>query len=291
MRQDDSVANLLEGAVAEPTKKAIRVERTVVWKGQINGHAGKVVEERIEQVTGYPQDQFSDWVVTKHVQGSRHELHYDHHPIYPPVATITVFLNDLDEDEEEDDGEGGSGGEIVYPNPVEGSPVMIAPRRGLAVVHHNTDFDGNVDYAAVYGEMTLRREGKVKYVAKKYVYAQPLPPSKRLLLPLLAAPTGGKLPRWVIYVHDWCLSNFGLEQGTEYFDKFCTMFPVVVLLLIGAVLQRIFQSKLSSLEHPNASSSSVSSGGGGGGGVAGAGAKNKKSNGGKKKSKKNKKLE
>lgn len=272
---DDSVPNLLENAVAEPSKKSINIERTVVWKGQINSHLGKMVEERIEQVTGYPQDQFSDWIVTKHVEGSRHELHYDQHPIYPPVATITVFLNNLD-----DSIEGGAGGEIVYPNPVEGSPVMIAPRRGLAVVHHNTDYEGNVDYAAVYGEMTLRQQGQVKYIAKKYVYAQPLPPSKRLLLPLLASPTGGKLPRWVVYVHDWCLSTFGLERGTEYFDKLCTMFPVVVLFFIGAILQKIFQSKLSSLEHPPSSNSGVD-----------AGTKNKKSNGGKKKSKKNKKLE
>eukprot|EP00551_Chaetoceros_affinis_P012011 CAMPEP_0203682094 /NCGR_PEP_ID=MMETSP0090-20130426/44691_1 /ASSEMBLY_ACC=CAM_ASM_001088 /TAXON_ID=426623 /ORGANISM="Chaetoceros affinis, Strain CCMP159" /LENGTH=594 /DNA_ID=CAMNT_0050550867 /DNA_START=241 /DNA_END=2025 /DNA_ORIENTATION=+ len=296
---DGPLPNLLEYEVAEPSgSKSINIERTVVWKGQINSHAGKQVEERIEQVTGYPQDQFSDWIVTRHTVGSRHELHYDHHPIYPPVATITVFLNDLDNGEEGEDGENDNendlGGEIVYPNPVEGAPVMIAPHRGLAVVHHNTDYDGNVDYAAVYGEMTLRggkdkhQEMKtVKYIAKKYVYAQPLPPSKRLLLPLLAVLTGGKLPKWVIHVHNLCLSTFGLEKGTEYFDKLCTMFPVFVLFVIGAILQRIFQSKLSSLEHPPNGGSGTSNGSSN----SGEGAKSKKSNGGKKKGKKNKKLE
>ena len=266
---NDSTSNLLENAVSEPSPKAIGIERVMLWKGQINSHLGKQIEERIEQVTGYPQDQFSDWQITKHVKGSRHELHYDHHPVYPPVATITVFLNDFHEGH--DDGD-DVGGEIVYPNPVEGSPIMIAPQLGLAVVHHNTDYEGNVDYAAVYGEMNLRMD-EVKYIARKYVYATPLPPSKRLLLPLFAFLTGGKLPKWIISVHDLFLFHFGVEQGTFYFDKLCAIYPVLVLSLIGLMIQKFFQSKLSSLENRSNSSNS------------GNATKAKKSNNGKKKKK------
>ena len=270
---NDSISNLLENAVSEPSTKSIDIERVMLWKGQIQSHMGKQVEERIEQVTGYPQDQFSDWQITKHVKGSRHELHYDHHPVYPPVATITVFLNDFH------DGESDSvGGEIVYPNPVEGSPIMIAPQQGLAVVHHNTDYDGNVDYAAVYGEMNLRLD-KVKYIARKYVYAQPLPPSKRLLLPLFAFPTGGKLPRWIIGVHDLFIKHFGVENGTLYFDKLCAIYPVLVLSIIGLMIQKFFQTKLSSLEQRGSSGGSSSNSTSGGGNKA------KKSSNGKKKKK------
>lgn len=126
---------------------------------------------------------------------------------------------------------------------------MISPQQGLAVVHHNTDFDGNVDYAAVYGENLLRVDGTVKYIARKFVYSQPLPPSKRLLLPLLAYPFGGKLPRWVIGVYDLLLVKFGVEQGTVYFDKLCSLYPVFLLFVIGMMIQRLFQHQLSALEN------------------------------------------
>jgi hypothetical protein len=124
---------------------------------------------------------------------------------------------------------------------------MIAPQQGLAVVHHNTNYEGNVDYAAVYGEMNLRTD-EVKYIARKFVYAEPLPPSQRLLLPLLAFPTGGKLPRFVVGVHDLILSKFGLEQGSIYFDKLCAVYPVFILLIIGLIIQQLIMGKLSSLE-------------------------------------------
>jgi hypothetical protein len=260
-------------------QKAINIEQTMLWKGQFNNHLGKQVEERIEQVTGYPKDQFSDWTIMKHVKGSRHELHYDHHPIHPPVATITVFLNNLDGG---DDDEDNIGGEIVYPIPKDVSPVMIEPQMGLAVVHHNTDYEGNVDYTAAYGEMNLRMEGQVKYIARKYVYAQPLPPSKRILLPILAFPYGGKLPKWVIGIHDLLLVKFGLEQGTIYFEKLCTFYPVLVLLIIGTIIQQIIQRQLSSAKTPKVNNNSSN--------------KTKKKSGssssdGKKKGKKNKKAD
>ena len=49
---DDSKSNLLESVVAEPSSKskAIGIETVMLWKGQINSHLGKQIEERIEQV-------------------------------------------------------------------------------------------------------------------------------------------------------------------------------------------------------------------------------------------------
>jgi len=56
---DTGVQNLLENNLGN--SKAIGVEGMTLWKGQTNSHAGKQIEERIEQVTGYPSDHFSDW--------------------------------------------------------------------------------------------------------------------------------------------------------------------------------------------------------------------------------------
>lgn len=232
---DDTISNLLENIVAEKDRKAkaFDVKKVVLWKGQLNGHAGKQIDERIEQVTGYPKDQLSDWQISEYKKGSKYEMHYDFHPIYAPVATITVFLNELSDDD-------ASGGEIVYPKAgKDKNPIMIRPKVGLAVVHHNTDFDGNFDYSALYGEMPLLKD-EVKYIAQKYVYSEPLPPSKRIVLPFLAAAGGGKLPRWVITCHDYLVVKFGLETGTLYFDKLCVLGPLLILIGIASLVGSMF---------------------------------------------------
>lgn len=232
---DDTLSNLLENTVAEKNRKRTmhNIEKAMLWKGQIKGHAGKQIDERIEQVTGYPQDQFSDWQITKMVKGAKHELHYDHHPITTPVATITVFLNDLDV----------AGGEIVFPKGGnDKNPIMITPKKAMAVVHHNTDFEGHFDVTSLYGEKPLLGDD-VKYVARKFVYSEPLPPSKRIVLPILAAPTGGSLPQWVIVLHDYLLVKFGLEQGSAYFDKICFLgpvLPVLLLIVVGGLITSLF---------------------------------------------------
>lgn len=221
---DDTISNLLEHTVAENDRKprAFGIEKIMLWKGQLSGHAGKQINERIEQVTGYPQDQYSEWQISKFEKGSKHEMHYDFHPIYSPVATITVFLNDLESNE--------SGGEIVYPKAgKDKNPIMVKPKLGLAVVHHNTDFDGHFDYHTLYGEKPLYND-EVKYIARKFVYSEPLPPSKRVVLPILAALNisgsgsgGGKLPRWVVTLYNYLVVKFGLENGNMYFDKICVI--------------------------------------------------------------------
>mmetsp|Transcript_763 Transcript_763/g.1221 ORF Transcript_763/g.1221 Transcript_763/m.1221 type:complete len:508 (+) Transcript_763:91-1614(+) len=232
---DDRISNVLENTIADESRKAkaFNVEKVRLWKGQLDGHAGKQIDERIEQVTGYPKDQFSDWHITKFEKGSKHEMHYDFHPLNSPVATITVFLNELGGDK--------SGGEIVYPKGAN-QAIMVKPKLGLAVVHHNTDFEGNFDYSSLHGERPLETD-EVKYVAKKFVYAAPLPPSKRIVLPLLALASGGKLPRWVITLHDYLLVKFGLESGGLYFDKLCIMAPIFVIFGIASLVSSLFGEK------------------------------------------------
>lgn len=245
---DDATSNLLENIVAEKDHKprAFGVEHLFLWKGQLDGHMGKQMDERIEQVTGYPKDQFSDWQIFKYEKGSKYELHYDYHPIYSPIATITVFLNEVG-------GSGGggtttttTGGEIVYPKAGnDEKPIMIQPKKGLAVVHHNTDFEGHFDFASLHGDLPMDDllVGEAKYVARKYVYATPLPSSKRVVLPILAIVSGGKLPRWVVAVHNRLLDWFGLEKGTLYFDKLCTLLPVLLVLAVAGIIAHVVREK------------------------------------------------
>jgi len=236
---DDGVQNLLESTMG--TKKAVGVEGMMIWKGQTNGHLGKQIEERIEQVTGYPNDHFSDWQITRYANGARHELDYDRHPIHSPVATITVFLNELPTD---NDGSSG-GGEIIYPQVKDIPPIKITPQRGMAVVHHNTDQNGVYDSSALNGHLPMSSTDSVKYVAKKYVYSVPLPTSHRIILPTIAAMNKGKLPRWVRTVHDALLEKFGFETGTMYFEKLCTICPIFILFMLANVIGMVLKRKFS----------------------------------------------
>ena len=231
---DDTSTSILEHITAQRdgSVKAVGIERAVLWKGQLHSHSGKQIEERIDQVTGYPAEHFSDWHVDKFVEGSFYGPHYDVLPTQIPIASITVFLNDVSDEE---------GGEIVYPNVSDGTPVMIQPTRGLAVVHHNTDDKYQFDPATLHAELEFT--GDIKYVARKYIYALPQLPARRIVLPLIAMVSGGTLPDAVLQLHDAMLVKFGLEQGPAYFDKLMVMLPVGLLFLIATVVSSVVKGK------------------------------------------------
>ena len=237
---DDTSTSILEHVAAQRdgSVKAVGIDRAVLWRGQLHSHAGKQIEDRIDQITGYPAEHFSDWHVDRFSarDGSFYGPHYDVLPTTVPIASMTVFLNDVPEQQ---------GGEFVYPNASDGTPVMIRPTRGLAVVHHNTDDQYQFDPATLHAELELLAGGEVeyKYVARKYIYALPLSPARRVALPLIAAVAGGTLPDAVLRLHDAMLDQFGPEQGPAYFDKLMTMGPVGLLLGIAAVVSFIVQGK------------------------------------------------
>ena len=69
--------------------------KIVLWKGALQSYAGKQVEERMEQVTGFPASHYSDFVVHSLQKNSLWKPHYDvlvNGQV--PMATITVFLTD-----------------------------------------------------------------------------------------------------------------------------------------------------------------------------------------------------
>ena len=228
--------NTMASTDANGKPSAVNVDRVTLWKGGIAGKVIKDVDERISQVTGFPPNHYSDFQVNKHVKGSAHLPHFDLNEANGIMATITVFLNDVED---------GEGGELVYPNPQDGgSPVMVRPRKGLAVVHHNTDENYVFDKSTVNEELVVTGSSTVKYVAKKFVYLNPQNNAMRVVLPLIALPFGGKLPGIFSTLYIALIDKFGVETGGTYFRKIVTMLPVLLLLGIASVVSDAVQKKL-----------------------------------------------
>jgi len=249
----------------------VNVDRVTLWQGLLMTHAAKQVEERMEQVTSFPAAHYSDFVVDRLARNGTSMIHPHYDMFYLdveeedayttpgldqraiPVASMTIFLSDAM----------GGGGEIVYPSVSDGEksktttsnnnkkknalPIHIQPRKGMAVIHHNTDERGQVDASAMRGLLPLiagsdddNDDDEYFYVAHKYIFMEPVPTARRVVLPALAAPTRGRLPNWIIQVHDLLLQQFGQEQGSTYFDKLCIGGPVLILaLLVQFIVDRV----------------------------------------------------
>ncbi len=239
-RVDDTtgINNYLDNTMASTIGKpsAVNVDRVTLWKGGIAGKVIKDVDERISQVTGFPPEHFSDFQMNKHVKGSAHLPHFDLNEANGVMATITLFLNDVED---------GDGGELFYPKPLDGGkPVMVRPRKGLAVVHHNTDENYVFDESTVNEELVVTGSSTVKYVAKKYVYLNPQPNAMRIVLPMIALPFGGKLPGIFSTLYIALIDKFGLQTGVTYFQKIVTMLPMLLLIGIASLVSDAVQKKL-----------------------------------------------
>lgn len=215
------------------------VSRVVLWQGLWQSQAAKAVEERIEQVTGFPSTHYSDWIVDRYEAGAYVRPHVDNILAADgtaPIAVLTVFLND----------DGGDAA-IVYPsvptNAAAQKPLKIRPQQGLAVVHHVTDDHHRIDTNAVTGVLPASTEhGDAYYLARKYIYATPVSTARRLVLPALSlvAAGGGNLPSLVVRLHVAMLEQFGVPQGNANFDRVCIFFPLLlVLLLVQYVVNRL----------------------------------------------------
>ena len=241
-RVDDSngINNYLENTMASEKigeAWAVGVDRVTLWKGGVAGKLVKDVDERMSQVTGFPAEHFSDFQINKYKSGSHHKPHFDVNPANGIMASITVFLNDVSEEQ---------GGEIVFLKPGDGAePVIIRPRKGLAVVHHNTDDKYNFDKTTLHQELPLTGDGSsIKFIAKKFVYLNAQPQAVRIVLPLIAMPFGGKLPRIFITLQNILIEKYGLETADVYFQKLVTMIPVGLLLLIASIVSSLVQKGL-----------------------------------------------
>ena len=200
------------------------VESVMLWQGKLATPTQKAVEERIEQVTGFSADHFSDFVVDKLEEGAYWKPHFDKHPYAfysTPIATIIVFLTQPSDSS-------NTGGSIVYPGSHK-KPIQIAAQKGLAIVHHNMDDKDQLDMSTLHAMLPVPK-GETLYVARKYVFEQPISTSRKTALPAFAFLFGGKLPKVIVTAHDMFIDNFGVEDGSLYFDKACVFFPLLLIL-------------------------------------------------------------
>lgn len=229
-------------------EKMVGMDRVMLWQGMLQGPERKAIEERIEQVTGFPANHFSEWIVDRISPGGYWQPQYDTLPGgYVPMASITVFLNDLSSS--------GSpvGGELVFPKVRRHDPVKIQPVPGMAVVHHNTNEKHQFETHALHALLPLSQSSSEPlYVARKFVLPLPVSTARRIVLPSIALITGGRLPKIVLATHDWFLEQFGVDAGGTYFDKFCIFVPALILLGIAQLVVSQVQAKMAKKSVPAA---------------------------------------
>jgi hypothetical protein len=200
------------------------VQRRVhyAWPGST---FAKAVDERIEQVTGFPAAHFSEWIIDRLEEASTIHPHHDTLPgAVVPHATLTVVLSVPDDDDDV--------GALVYPVTARGDPMQVQPRAGLAVVHHNAlPQRPEWDPHAVHGW----RPGKpgVVYLARRYILPTPVSPLRWWALPLYTAGTHGQIPSLLLQWHAWCVHQFGHAAGNTYWEQSLVALPA--LLLLGIV--------------------------------------------------------
>jgi hypothetical protein len=214
------------------------VDRVTLWQGLVHFPAQKAIEERIEQVTAFPANHFSDFVVDRYQDGSYSQPHFDiMGNRLVPVASITIFLSNA---------QPNSGGEIVFPAVVKSDPMKVIPRKGLAVVHHNTDEHGQFETSSQHAVLPVI--GGPFYVAHKFIYMEPASYARRLVLPAIALPFGRKLPGFVIQLYEYMINQFGPDAGEDYFDKLCMFVPLLLFLLLAQTVVQQVRGKATAKE-------------------------------------------
>jgi len=92
-------ANYLEGTeeVLQAGGK-VDVSRGMFWRGMLKDPTLKAIDERIQQVTGFPPEHLSDFQVNKYVHNGFHSPHYDslQSLYHEQSASILIFLNDVE---------------------------------------------------------------------------------------------------------------------------------------------------------------------------------------------------
>lgn len=223
------VAPIIENDTLQLTQeyeKFVNVQRVMLWDGLLKSPERKSVEDRVEQVTGFPADHYSDFIIDRLEPGSYWQPHYDTiDGSVVPLVTIIVFLSAITK-----------GGEIVYPS-VNGDPIKVKPTKGLAVVHHNTDAQNRFEVNSLHALLPVPLdEVQEYYIARKFILPAPVSRTRRLVLPILAAPYGGKLPQFIPSFYRIMIAKFGQENGDLYFDNVFIISPIIILLLLAQII-------------------------------------------------------
>jgi hypothetical protein len=230
----------------------------------------KAMDERMEQVTGFPAVHFSEWIVDRVGVGSTIQPHYDTLPGgMVPHATITVFLSDWTTTDTSTSTSTTSsplleGGEIVYPRTSGNSyPILIRPVQGLAIVHHNTNEQHELETNSLHAMLPITRKTTTTttttttdggddtppqylYIARKYILPTPISNVRRAALPwyviVFGGSASGTIPYPLVQCHFLLTTQLGNEIGNQYFDHMLIGLPIVLVVLILAVIgQQIHQ--------------------------------------------------
>jgi len=259
---EDRIGTLLDGI--DYSKRILKkkaddndndnIQTVYLWKGNVlRGHMGKEIDDRIEHSTGFTKEFMSDFHIYKYTNNNKGSsssssssssknanLHHDllENTNNIQLATITIFLNDDYYDDNEN-----VGGEIIYPkaNP----SIKIIPKKGMAVVHHNvlqTDeeessqsmqFDAN----SIHGDVVYTGQNE-KWIAKSYFYKNTVSSTKHIILPILALPFGGKLPKYFYIFYDFILENTSgdIDYTTTIFEySIMGMIGLSILCFVGII--------------------------------------------------------
>ncbi|GMH88870.1 hypothetical protein TrST_g3657 [Triparma strigata] len=219
----DGEPNYLEGT-AETSPQKSSLSRSFLWKGKFLDSTISAIDERIQQVTGFPPEHLSDFQVNMYESNGFESPHYDSMKSFyhEQSASILIFLTD-----------GHEGGELVFP--AADPPIKIRPKKGMGVVWHNSDENGQLDNHSVHGELRVAGNdaGDVKYTVKKWVFAQPQSHTRSIILPILFIPFGGQAPAFVKSFYNFCLTKWGADTGCERFHQ--TVIMILGLLVCGIV--------------------------------------------------------
>ncbi|GMH50541.1 hypothetical protein TrLO_g14009 [Triparma laevis f. longispina] len=214
--------NYLEGtSETSPTKSSL--SRGYLWKGKFLDSTISAIDERIQQVTGFPPEHLSDFQINMYESGGFESPHYDSMKSFyhEQSASILIFLTD-----------GHEGGELIFP--AADPPIKIKPKKGMGVVWHNSDENGQLDNLSVHGELRLTGDtSDVKYTVKKWVFAQPQSHTRSILLPILFIPFGGQAPEFVKNFYNFCLMKWGADTGYDRFHQAVT--TILGLLIISII--------------------------------------------------------
>jgi hypothetical protein len=263
------------------TTPYVNVDRTVLQYGFFQSIGMKAIEERIEQVTGFPVLQYSDWIIDRLSVNSTVHPHYDNtyvpsHLI--PHATITVFLNDFD-------GVQLEGGQLIYPSIGTGGvdanggsitakntdPIQIRPTQGLAVVHHNINEKQVLEYHSLHAMLPVTTKRRTEndhsnnddmnddstsstttpsylYIARKYILPVPISKIRRYTFPMYLLLFGQHsfIQQQLTTCFYICIQQFGVDQGNMYFDYILIGIPIllltIVVALVGYIVYQQFQN-------------------------------------------------
>jgi hypothetical protein len=233
------------------------VERTALHPGFFQSIMMKAVDERIEQVTGFPLNHYSEWIIDRVTINSTYHPHYDNTYVpneLVPHATITVFLNDVSEYADTVEG-----GQLVYPTigskttkNVQGSstdPIQIQSTQGLGVVHHNTNEKQLLETYSLHGLLPLTYKTNANhdnsnvpylYIARKYILPVPISKIRRYTIPIYLMLFGRHGDTFVMNAlqecYVTCVQQFGVDMGNLYFDYTIVGIPALILVLLVSII-------------------------------------------------------